>query len=127
MVVKTPTVVLAVACAVIAACGSAATPPATKNTSASTSVKCSASKGPLTGMVGPSETLSDAGDDECGPGGKCTYITEPFPGPQPACPDASVTKDDSGAFEITCPPQNFTPEWVCVYASGYASSGDGGD
>jgi hypothetical protein len=79
-------------------------------------------------MVGPSATLSDAGDvQECGPGGICTYITEPHPGGQPACPNTSATKDDAGVYDVNCPPQNFTPEWDCVYASGYASSGDGGD
>jgi hypothetical protein len=100
-----------------AACGSG-TP--TIATSASIT-RCSASMGPLAGMVGPSATLADGGNVEvCGPGGKCTYLTEPPPG-TPSCPDASVTVDNTGTNNISCPATTFVPQWTCVYASGSAS------
>jgi hypothetical protein len=85
-----------------AACGKPQEPPT--GTSASVVEKCSASMGPVSGTVGPSDTLVDAGDVQtCGPGGKCTYLTAPFPGAR-----------------------NFSPGWACVFASGSASQGTDG-
>ncbi len=36
------------------------------------------------------------------PAGQCTYLSRTSPGGQPACPDAAVTKDDAGDFDINC-------------------------
>jgi hypothetical protein len=105
----------------LAACSGAGTtqPPAqTKSTSSSDAVRCSASMGPL---VGPVSTLMDAGDvQECGQGGKCTYLTAPVSVGSPVCP-----VDDAG--NIVCPQADSTPGWTCVYAAGVTNSGgDGG-
>jgi|HubBroStandDraft_1064217.scaffolds.fasta_scaffold26153_4 hypothetical protein len=105
-----------------AACGggSGATEQVVKS-AASDTVRCSASMGP---MVGPNDTLVDAGDvQECGPGGQC--LSGPFPGPQPVC--TVITEPSDGApGTVQCPPSS-GPTWACVYQSGQASpGGDGG-
>lgn len=95
----------------VSACGGAETTLAagpTRASAASETVRCSHSAGPL---IGPADTVADAGDvQDCGPGGQCQYLIAPLGSP-PTSSNSPVSP--SG--------------WFCVYAGGAASSGvDGG-
>jgi hypothetical protein len=80
----------------LAACSGGGAQAPTKTSSSADTVLCSSSAGPL---IGPANTLGDAGDvQECRPGGQC--------------------------LSVTTPGQGSGPGWTCVYASGSSNAGD---
>ena len=108
----------------LTACGGGGANASGNVTSADTVILCSATMGPIAGKPGQNLDAGDAGDlQECQPGGQCTYVTSPPPGPEPAC-DASTPPSDGGIGLVNCPQAPFVPYWGCVYVGG--GSGDGG-
>jgi hypothetical protein len=81
----------------LTACGGGGANASGNVTSADTVILCSATMGPIAGKPGQNLDAGDAGDlQECQPGGQCTYVTSPPPGPEPACDVGGGSGHDGG-------------------------------